>query len=67
MIDRAHFENFKSLQNVTLHLERFTALVGANGCGKSSVLQGMYLLSQHAREAPQVWKRSSMCLGYLRA
>jgi predicted ATPase len=48
MIDRVHFENFKSLQNVTLDLGRLTALVGANGCGKSSVLQGMYLLSQKA-------------------
>jgi predicted ATPase len=46
MIDRVHFENFKSLANVTLDLGRFTALVGANGCGKSSVLQGLHLLSQ---------------------
>lgn len=46
MIDRVHLENFKSLQDVTIHLGRLTALVGPNGCGKSSVLQGMYLLSQ---------------------
>lgn len=52
MIDRAHFENFKSLQNVTIDLGRFTALVGANGCGKSSVLRTMYLLSQHALQVP---------------
>jgi predicted ATPase len=45
MIDRVHFENFKSLQDITLHLERLTALVGPNGCGKSSVLQGIRLLS----------------------
>lgn len=52
MIDRVHFENFKSLQGVTLHLGRLTALVGPNGCGKSSVLQGMHLLSQHAVAVP---------------
>jgi hypothetical protein len=28
MIDRVHFENFKSLQDVTLHLGRLMALVG---------------------------------------
>jgi predicted ATPase len=46
MIDRVHFENFKSLANLTLELGRFTVLVGANGCGKSSVLQAIHLLSQ---------------------
>ncbi len=46
MIDRVHFENFKSLKNVTIDLGRLTVLVGPNGCGKSSVLQGIELLSQ---------------------
>jgi predicted ATPase len=52
MIDRVHFENFKSLQDVTLDLGRLTALVGPNGCGKSSVLQGMHLLSLTGVKAP---------------
>jgi predicted ATPase len=46
MIDRVTFENFKSLENVSLELGRLTALVGPNGGGKSSVLQGIHLLSQ---------------------
>jgi predicted ATPase len=46
MIDRVHFEKLKSLGDVTLDLGRLTALVGPNGCGKSSVLQGIHLLSQ---------------------
>jgi predicted ATPase len=46
MINRVHFENFKSLQNVSIDLGRFTALVGPNGCGKSSVLQATHLLAQ---------------------
>ena len=46
MIDRVHFENFKSLGDVTIDLAPLTALVGANGCGKSSVLQAIDLLSQ---------------------
>ena len=52
MIDRVHFENFKSLANVTIELGRLTALVGANGCGKSSVLQALHLLSLTGVEAP---------------
>lgn len=47
MIDRVHFEKFKSLENVTLDLGRLTALVGPNGSGKSSVLQGLDLLRRH--------------------
>lgn len=52
MINRVQFENFKSLHDVTLHLGRLTALVGANGCGKSSVLQGMHLLSLTGVKSP---------------
>lgn len=46
MIKRVHFESFQSLQSVTLDLGRLTALVGANGSGKSSVLLGMHLLAR---------------------
>ena len=46
MIDQVSFENFKSLKNLTIDLGRLTVLVGPNGCGKSSVLQGIHLLSQ---------------------
>jgi predicted ATPase len=52
MIDRIQFENFKSLQHVKLQLGRLTALVGPNGCGKSSVLQGLYFLSPEQHEPP---------------
>lgn len=52
MIDRVHFENFKSLQDVTLQLGRLTALVGPNGCGKSSVLEGIHLLVKHTFDVP---------------
>lgn len=53
MIDRVHFENFKSLKNVTLELGRLTVLVGPNGGGKSSVLHGIELLSQTGIEVPE--------------
>lgn len=53
MIERVHFKNFKSLQDVTLDLGPLTALVGVNGCGKSSALEGIHLLSQTGRRAPR--------------
>lgn len=46
MLDRVSFRNFKCLRTVDLDLGRITVLVGANGCGKSSVLTGIHLLSQ---------------------
>ncbi|MBN1608184.1 MAG: AAA family ATPase [Polyangiaceae bacterium] len=52
MITRVHFENFKSLKNVTLELGRLTVLVGPNGSGKSTVLQGIDLLSQTGIPVP---------------
>ena len=38
MLNQVHFENIKSLADVTIDLERLTVLVGPNGCGKSTVL-----------------------------
>lgn len=49
MIERVEFQNFKSLQDVTIQLGRLTALVGPNGCGKSSVLQGTKLALDRPR------------------
>jgi len=55
MIDRVHFENFKSLKDVALELGRLTVLVGPNGCGKSSVLQAVHLLSQTGLRSRHPW------------
>ncbi|MEA1950750.1 MAG: AAA family ATPase, partial [Planctomycetota bacterium] len=46
MIERVEFTNFKALRDVKIDLEQFTVLVGPNGSGKTSVLQGLdFLLS----------------------
>lgn len=45
MIRHLEFKNFKVLRNVVLDLERLTVLVGPNGCGKSSILEGVELLT----------------------
>ncbi|EYF05200.1 AAA family ATPase [Chondromyces apiculatus] len=46
MIERAAFSNFKSLRAVSCTFERFTVIVGANGSGKTSILDGLHYLAQ---------------------
>jgi len=46
MIKSIWVDNFKSLVDFELTLEKFTCLVGLNGAGKSTVLQAMDFLSQ---------------------
>lgn len=41
MLKRARFENYRSLQDVTVDFGPMTVLVGPNGSGKSSVLRGL--------------------------
>jgi predicted ATPase len=42
MIQKVHVQNFKSLRDVSVELERFTVFVGANGSGKTSVLEAIH-------------------------
>lgn len=42
MIERVRFENFKRLADTTVPLQPFTLIVGGNGSGKSSILQGLH-------------------------
>lgn len=52
MITRARFQNFKALRDVEVAFDsRLTVLVGPNGSGKTSVLQGIHFLTKLAREA----------------
>ena len=46
LIKAIHFRNFKVLRDATLPLGRVTVLVGANGSGKTTALQGIELLSR---------------------
>jgi predicted ATPase len=52
MISRVTIKNFKCLRDVTLDLERFTVFVGANGSGKTSILQALDLLCRTFRTNP---------------
>jgi predicted ATPase len=49
MITRAKFQNFKALRDVEITFDsRLTVLVGPNGSGKTSVLQGIQFLGRFA-------------------
>ena len=41
MISNLSIKNFKSVVDVNLPLGRFNLLIGANGCGKSNILEGI--------------------------
>jgi len=46
MLEQICLRNFKALQNATIDLKTITVLIGANGTGKSSVLQALAVLKQ---------------------
>lgn len=41
MINNVSIKNYKSVVDVSLSLGRFNLLIGANGCGKSNILEGI--------------------------
>lgn len=43
MISNVSIKNYKSVVDVSLPLGRFNLLIGANGCGKSNILEGIAL------------------------
>jgi predicted ATPase len=45
MLEWIEFKNFKALRDTRLPLGRFTLIVGANGCGKSTALKGIMALA----------------------
>lgn len=66
MIDLIHVENFKSLKDLSLTLDRLTVLVGPNGAGKSSVLQAVRLTSRIKPEQLRALQASSNYLHSIR-
>ena len=53
MIHKVRIQNFKSLRDVSIDLERFTVFVGANGSGKTSVLEAIDNAVRAATGDPQ--------------
>jgi predicted ATPase len=53
MISEVSIKNFKSLRDVRVKLERFTVFVGANGSGKTCVLEAIHSAVRAATGEPQ--------------
>jgi len=53
MIHKVRIQNFKCLRDVSVELERFTVFVGANGSGKTSVLEAILYALRSATVDPQ--------------
>jgi len=58
LIDEITIRNFKSIKDTTLKLAAFNVIVGANGSGKSSVLQALHWMFQSGRN-PSVYPRKA--------
>jgi AAA15 family ATPase/GTPase len=56
MIVSAEFKNFRALRDLKIDLEPFTVIVGPNSCGKSTILEGLKLLSGTVRFNDSVLK-----------
>jgi AAA15 family ATPase/GTPase len=41
MVKEIKIQNYKSVQDLTLELGRINVLIGANGCGKSNILEAI--------------------------
>lgn len=41
MVEEIKIQNYKSVQDLTLELGRINVLIGANGCGKSNILEAI--------------------------
>ena len=50
MVKEIKIQNYKSVQDLTLELGRINVLIGANGCGKSNILEGIALGASAAVE-----------------
>jgi AAA15 family ATPase/GTPase len=58
MIEKISVTNFKSHAHTEVELGRVTALVGPNGCGKTSLLQAIYILNQFVRQIVNAGRRN---------
>ncbi|MBQ7742761.1 MAG: AAA family ATPase [Bacteroidaceae bacterium] len=58
MLKKVKIENYKSVVNQTLDLGRFNVVIGANGCGKSNLLEAIALagLSSSGALLPELFE-----------
>ena len=59
-LDEVKIERFKRIDTVDLAISDINILVGANGSGKSSILQALHLASCLMRQADSIWPGGAM-------
>lgn len=67
MIQKVSFRNFKAYRSLDMDLEPFTVLVGPNASGKTTLLEGLHLVSQAAQMlggGGTYWPGSPRALSY---
>lgn len=50
MIDKIQIKNFKSIVDLTFDLGRFNVIIGANGCGKTNILEAITFASAASQD-----------------
>ena len=50
MINKIKIKNFKSIVDLTLDLGRFNVIIGANGCGKTNILEAITFASAASQD-----------------
>lgn len=62
MITKLRIQNFKSLRDVTLDLQRVNLLIGPNNCGKTNVLKALVFFSEFLGEnLPDEKRLQTLC------
>lgn len=55
MIEKIYIRNFKSVARLILNLNKFNCIIGMNGAGKSTILQGIDFIAQLMTGNVQSW------------
>jgi putative ATP-dependent endonuclease of OLD family len=55
-LTRIRVKNLRCIEDVEIHIRKFTSLIGPNNCGKSSVIRAIELLLNQVTPAPEEWR-----------
>jgi predicted ATPase len=68
MLKKLTIKNFKAIQDMTIEFTPLTVLIGANSCGKSTVLQALdFLRSAATRDIPEYLREKGWNAGEMKS
>lgn len=56
-LSKITIQNFRSIESLEFNIHDFTSLVGQNNCGKSSILQAVFLFLKGAKPDHHDWRK----------